>query len=590
MAHDIFISYSSKDKETADAVCDALEQQGIRCWITPRDILPGVKYAEAIVDAISACKVFLLILSASSNDSPQVGMEVDRAASKDIPILSFRTGNFALSKSLEYYLSSRHWLDASTGPVQNQLPNLIQTLHRLLPAAENRPAPKDSVPQAQASSEDKTPPGDLPPTEPANPFSFGNPIRDANRFYGRTQEIRQVLNRLLSSAHESTSIVGERRIGKTSLLAYLSDPAVAPGLGLTPDKYCLVFVDFQGLTDITPKRFWQRVLGKISQAIGDPKLNAQIQTLDGNSAFDLYDLEDVFKCAASCGRTIVLFMDEFEYITQNSKFGGDFFGGLRALAIHQKLALVTASHRELIDVCHSPDLNNSPFFNIFATVVLHPFSRAEVDDLLRGYLPSGPSAFSAEDCETIWRLAGGYPFFVQMAGYYLREGKLQGESGAGLREYAESRYEQQAKQHFSYLWTSCSDGEKIILLAIQPVSGKEIGKEKMSVLEALRRARGRTEQDLASLVKRGLVGEVSGGYAGFSQAFERWIKNEILAAVGEEESNASVQEWLRSDPGPLRAAKALLPKFKKKYWPLLGHLSAGLPEKMDSQVILKSLL
>ena len=48
-----------------------------------------------------------------------------------------------------------------------------------------------------------------------NPFTFGKPINDPARFYGRKQEIRQIVNRLLSSAHESTSIVGERRIGKT---------------------------------------------------------------------------------------------------------------------------------------------------------------------------------------------------------------------------------------------------------------------------------------------------------------------------------------------------------------------------------------
>ena len=42
MAHDVFISYSAKDKTTADGVCATLEAKGIRCWIAPRDILPGM--------------------------------------------------------------------------------------------------------------------------------------------------------------------------------------------------------------------------------------------------------------------------------------------------------------------------------------------------------------------------------------------------------------------------------------------------------------------------------------------------------------------------------------------------------------------
>ena len=101
----------------------------------------------------------------------------------------------------------------------------------------------------------------------ANPYTFGNPIKDPTRFYGREEDIRQIVNRLRSSAHESTSVVGERRIGKTSLLKHLDNPEVAAGLGLPPEEYCMVYIDFQGLTDITPERFWQRVLHKMERSI-----------------------------------------------------------------------------------------------------------------------------------------------------------------------------------------------------------------------------------------------------------------------------------------------------------------------------------
>ncbi|MCJ7618639.1 MAG: ATP-binding protein, partial [Anaerolineae bacterium] len=106
----------------------------------------------------------------------------------------------------------------------------------------------------------------------SNPFSYGNPIRDPHRFYGRRWEVQQIVGRLLSSAVESTSVVGERRMGKTSLLNYISHPQVAPTLGLTADKYVLVYLDFQGLADITPTRFWQRVLGKMARTLEDAEL------------------------------------------------------------------------------------------------------------------------------------------------------------------------------------------------------------------------------------------------------------------------------------------------------------------------------
>ena len=69
MAHDVFISYSSKDKPTADAVCAMLESRGVRCWVAPRDILPGVEYAEALVDALQQSRLMVLVFSSGSNQS-----------------------------------------------------------------------------------------------------------------------------------------------------------------------------------------------------------------------------------------------------------------------------------------------------------------------------------------------------------------------------------------------------------------------------------------------------------------------------------------------------------------------------------------
>ena len=49
MPHDVFISYSHKDKAVADAVCHALEDRKIRCWIAPRDQVVRLDWAEQIV-------------------------------------------------------------------------------------------------------------------------------------------------------------------------------------------------------------------------------------------------------------------------------------------------------------------------------------------------------------------------------------------------------------------------------------------------------------------------------------------------------------------------------------------------------------
>ncbi|MEQ8174544.1 MAG: TIR domain-containing protein [Syntrophomonadaceae bacterium] len=136
MAHDVFISYSTHDKQIADALCAKLEADRIRCWIAPRDVLPGVEYAKALAQAITDSKILVLVLSASSNESKLVLREVERAVSRGIPILPFRIENIELSESMEFYVSTQHWLDALTPPLEIHLEKLAKTIRTLLPTED----------------------------------------------------------------------------------------------------------------------------------------------------------------------------------------------------------------------------------------------------------------------------------------------------------------------------------------------------------------------------------------------------------------------------------------------------------------------
>ena len=405
-----------------------------------------------------------------------------------------------------------------------------------------------------------------------NPFTFGNPIKDPARFFGREAEIRQITNRLLSSAHESTSIIGERRIGKTSLLYHLAHPEVSARLGLTPDKFCLVYADFQGLTDITPTRFWQRVLKKMSRSVCDESLKPAIEKLSGQESFDLFDLEDLFESTQDKGLTVVLMMDEFEYVTQNPNFKGDFFGGLRALAIHHGVALLPATRRELVDLCHSEEIKGSPFFNIFANVVLRPFPLTDAAALVDGYETSLEETFSAEERAFILRLGGGQPFFLQIAGHYLVEAKSQGLRTRPLFERVIADFDQQADPHYSYSWSHCTESEKITLLGILALN-QEKDKKGATHAERLQKMNSRAHLDVVALGKRGLVVETEGKFALFSPSLERWVLREIMTAPGEEESPASVDEWLhKGGRDKVTPVKGNLPKFKKKYWPIVSNI------------------
>ena len=141
MAHDVFISYSSKDKPTADATCAILESKGIRCWIAPRDILPSADWGEAIVDAIGGARVFVLVFSSNANASPQIKREVERAINRGIPVVPFRIENVLPTKSLEYFLSTPHWLDAFSPPLEQHLNYLATVVSSVLQGAAEPPSP-----------------------------------------------------------------------------------------------------------------------------------------------------------------------------------------------------------------------------------------------------------------------------------------------------------------------------------------------------------------------------------------------------------------------------------------------------------------
>jgi TolB-like protein len=130
--YDIFISYSSIDKAAADAVCSVLEQNGISCWIAPRNITPGRNFAQAIIDGIRSSKVFVLIFSENSNKSNQVIREVDRAVDSGLPIINLRLDDVPLTKDLEYYLSSVHWFDAISSPLEEHIDKLSGVVKVLL--------------------------------------------------------------------------------------------------------------------------------------------------------------------------------------------------------------------------------------------------------------------------------------------------------------------------------------------------------------------------------------------------------------------------------------------------------------------------
>lgn len=107
-----FISYSTKDEETAKKLVKTLEENGVKCFYAPRDIEPGTEYATEIIKAIKELDCVTLIFSSSSNASMYVLREINSAVLNNKVIIPFKVDDATPTESMEFYLGATHWLNA----------------------------------------------------------------------------------------------------------------------------------------------------------------------------------------------------------------------------------------------------------------------------------------------------------------------------------------------------------------------------------------------------------------------------------------------------------------------------------------------
>ena len=140
MAHDAFVSYSRANKETVDAICQALEENGLSCWYAPRNVQIGMDWDTSILEALAASRVLILVWSSRSDESRHVKREVALALDEmDVTVIPFRIESIEPSK-LRYYLSGIQWLDASIPPPEANLKRLVERVKAAIPIAGQIPA------------------------------------------------------------------------------------------------------------------------------------------------------------------------------------------------------------------------------------------------------------------------------------------------------------------------------------------------------------------------------------------------------------------------------------------------------------------
>jgi hypothetical protein len=380
-------------------------------------------------------------------------------------------------------------------------------------------------------------------------FIHGRPVRPGE-FLNREAELRTIFNRLRNG--ESTAVVGEPHIGKTSLLLQLADEGTQRAyLGEDARRLVVSLIDLHPISnDYTPVAFWEEALEPVRKHPGHAATTRRLEQAT-QAQYTRRPLERLFNHLAQRGRWLTLMLDEFERLLIHPNFQDPaFFALLRSLATRTGgLALASASRlsvaemnergRGLLDT-------GSPFFNNVIEVRLRPFDEKAADALLG----QAGEALSLDERRFVRRVAGCHPYLLQAMAAALVEA-----TGDDRHARAAETFYARISFHFDDLWRTLDDHARTtaVILSLVELGGRALGKDF---------AYGEIERvdafgpELQKLAERGLAERVSEGWqfdwqhlllwrgerwTVGAQAFAWWVRD---VAIAEVRRVPTYEEWL----------------------------------------------
>lgn len=343
-----------------------------------------------------------------------------------------------------------------------------------------------------------------------NPYTNRVMIRNPRDFYDRKTEVKKIFSRIGGSRPQSISVVGDRRIGKSSLLFHICSKDLRRKYLENPERYMFAFFDLQERKSMSVEEFFQIVTEKITE-----QLPERSENLVRDFSYDSF--LELIKSIEEGGMKLILIFDEFDVVTNNENFSSDFFSFLRSVANSYNVAYITSSKRDLQELCHANEIKDSPFFNIFTHIPLGPFDKDSASELIK--IPSEREGAPLEKYQDfILELAGYHPFFIQIACSNLFE--VVSEHQNHMLEKVEGKFYEEAEDHFKYVWHHLTENEKECLQTI--VESKDLDQ---NLLYTARK-----------LEKRGILIGIEGYYKVFSVCFKEFIKNVDKMERSEENS------------------------------------------------------
>lgn len=306
----------------------------------------------------------------------------------------------------------------------------------------------------------------------SNPYGTSTTILDPAKFWGRTETLDYLFAEIV--AERCVSIVGVRRIGKSSLLRALCMNTIQQRFASLYDlqKFLFIYIDLGEFLSKTINDFF---LAVCQQLIAQCQSRLILETfLDEQPEDRFWLLLDQIQ--SQDFHTVLLF-DAFHKITQNTHFDAKFFSFMRAQANNGRVSYITASIIPL-DKCLHPYIEDSPFFNIFSQYRLGPLSEEEAHESISHVAATVGMPFTEAEVAAILHLAGRHPFFIQRVAFYFFQAKLHQQVRPAIlkRETLED-----LMPHFKDIWGYSLDTQQRELVR-EEVRWKDVGQRKLPEL------------------------------------------------------------------------------------------------------------
>ena len=335
-----------------------------------------------------------------------------------------------------------------------------------------------------------------------NPFNFGHPVKNGD-FYNRKEEMSKAIELIRNL--QSFSIVGERRIGKTSFLEYILSEELLRRYGIFPENYIIVKLDMSSLVETTR----DALIGEMIEKIG---VSTQIDTQSKSL------LENFKGCADRAfedGKNLVIAFDEFEKI--ESIPDSTFFDWLRSIFQKSNVMAITASRTTIRGIGSD---KMSPLYNIFTNLFLGLFEREETEKMISEMFSKGDECLDDKEISFLADLAGRNPYLVQFIGFHYYEERRKN------RTIDENEFEDDMlynlKDIFEGYWEHLSKKERESLF--RAAGSRRFPASILAFLNILK-------SDIASkeLERRGFLAKEKGRRKIFSTLFEKFMteKNEF---------------------------------------------------------------